>query len=292
MFDSIYKDLRYQLSHGNMVMKLIIINVIVWLVVSLAHVFTPPGSGFYNGLIGYLAIPGEFSTFITRPWTVVTSMFLHQGGWHLVMNMLYLYWFGRIVGDLIGDHHIFPVYLYGGLVGSVTYLLSYAFFGGGMIGSIALGASAATMALVVVAGVIAPEYVIRLILLGAVKLKYIVLALIVLDIVSLGGSNTGGHLAHIGGMIMGFVYIYLLRNGTDLSFGGKSKPSQPTPFKVSSAAVAQSIKRKSRGGVNTEGGKDRQQAVDRILEKIKKSGYDSLSKEEKETLFIASKRKD
>lgn len=297
MLNSVLNDIKQTFRSGNMITRLIIINVAVYVVMALLQAFTPSGSGFFTTLTHYLAIPGDPLTLLTRPWTIITSMFLHVGFWHMVINMLYLYWFGRITGDLIGDRHVLPIYLLGGLAGALAYFLSFQLLGPSIIGSYAMGASAAVMALVIVAGLVAPEYNMRLLLIGNVKLKYIVLAIIFFDLIGVANSsNTGGHIAHLGGMIMGYVYITQLRNGRDFSdwfasigrrLGGiqsYKKEEKRTPMRVIHKVSTSGLSGKSKKpSLSTE------EQVDIILDKIKEKGYDSLTDEEKEVLYKASK---
>jgi hypothetical protein len=201
---------------------------------------------------------------------------------------------------MIGDQRILPLYLLGGLVGAFAYLISYQLLG--YIGSYALGASAAVMAIVVCAGAIAPEYVMRLILIGDVKLKYIVFFVVLIDIIGVtGSSNTGGHIAHLGGALFGFFYVRQLREGTDLAIpvnnllnkigsffqGGEARPKK----RKSSLNVKYRAEKKSERKKPTS--KDEvsfQAKLDNILDKIKETGYESLTEEEKEFLFQASKK--
>mgnify|MGYP000601195447 FL=1 len=231
MFNSIFDDVKQQFRSGNMVTKLIIINIAVFIVTALVKAFAPT---FYHGtFIHWLALHGDLKEVLFKPWTFITSMFVHAGLGHIFWNMLIMYWFGRIVGDLIGDRHILPIYLLGGLVGGAAYVLSYQVMPG-MIGSYAVGASAAIMALVIVAGLINPDHEMRLLLLGVIKIKYIIAAIVFFDLIAIGsGSNTGGHIAHIGGLLMGWVYMIQLRNGSDLAvpinnFFGKLQGQQQT----------------------------------------------------------------
>ena len=287
MFQSIIEDVKQSFRSGNMITRLIIINIIVYMVMAILNAFTPADSGFFSGLIQYLAIPGPFPEFLWKFWTWITHMFLHSGLWHMAINMLYLYWFGRITGDLIGDRHVLPGYILGGLAGAVAYILSYQLLGSGVIGGYALGASAAVMSLVIMAGIIAPDYNIRLLFLGNVKLKFIVLAIIFFDLISIGRmSNTGGHIAHLGGMLMGAYYIYSLRSGRDLStiFSGVkiTTNSRPRHMKVHRSSDEKKKPRRT---------SSEQEEIDKILEKIKRSGYESLTDEEKDILFKASNNK-
>jgi membrane associated rhomboid family serine protease len=282
-----------------MITRLIIINVSVFLVMTLIKALFP---SFYPTLESFLAIPGSPIELLTKPWTIVTHMFIHSGFFHMGWNMLFLYWFGRITGDLLGDHRILPLYIVGGLAGALAYFLSYQIFPD-VIGSRALGASAAVMAIIATAGATAPDYVMRLILIGDVRLKYIVFFIIFMDIIGTAGqTNTGGHIAHLAGASFGLFFVYQLRQGMDLVepmgnfiqklslwFTGtnkvnKSKKASPLSVKFKKKKAGNQKKGSSTPDVSF------QEKLDAILDKIKEDGYDSLTSEEKEFLFQASKK--
>lgn len=302
MFKSILDDIKYSFDSGNMIVRLIIINVAAFVFMALLKAFTPSGSAFYATLESYLALPGDPIKLLTRPWTLLTHMFIHAGFWHLLWNMLFLYWFGKITGDLLGDKRILPLYLMGGFIGAIAYLISYQIFPS-MIGSFALGASAAIMAIVVAAGATAPDYIMRLILIGDVRLKYIVLFVILMDIIgAAGNSNTGGHIAHLGGAAFGFLFVRQLREGIDLveplgnfiariqkwyNGTGGEKVKKKSPLKVKYKTAKQSGKKGKSSAPRSE---SFQEKLDAILDKIKENGYESLTAEEKEFLFQASKK--
>lgn len=313
MLDSIWKDIKQQLSYGNMITRIIIINVAVFVGINLLKIILRLTNEWqipevYDTILHYLCISSDPWNILFRPWTLITNMFLHEGILHILFNMLFLYWFGRIVGDLIGDRKILPLYLLGGLAGGAAFFVSANLIGyGAGAGNFALGASGAVMAVVVAAGVLAPEYIMRLILIGDVRLKYIVAVLILLDLVSLGNDmNTGGHFAHLGGAFFGWFFIYQLQNGTDLSepvnrwvdrlgefWENLSNRFQGKPRKPR-VVYRNTSKMKSRfskpNAVSDTDAPIHQEKLDTILDKIKQSGYDSLSAEEKEFLFNASKK--
>ncbi|MBL0023796.1 MAG: rhomboid family intramembrane serine protease [Saprospiraceae bacterium] len=292
MFKSIAQDISSSFDYGNMVVKLIIINVAVFVLTALTEAFFPV---FYmSNILPYIALPGDFMTLIYRPWTLITHMFVHSGLWHLAWNMITLYWFGNIAGDLLGDRRILPVYILGGLMGAVFYIVSFTFLSG--IGVMALGASAAVLAVVFTAVSVAPDYVVHLILIGPVRIKYIGLIIFFIDLIGTrSGDNTGGHIAHLGGTLFGIFFVYLLRSGIDISkifSADKSKfiKSNRSPLytksKLKIAHKAETILKKIHP--DTEN-KPISLKVDEILDKIKSSGYDSLTAEEKEILYQASK---
>ncbi len=292
MLRSIADDIRSSFDYGNMVVKLIIINIAVFVVTAILGAFFP--SFYSTNILPYLALPGDPMVLLYRPWTLITHMFLHDGLWHVLWNMLTFYWFGYIVGDLIGDRKILPVYIIGGLFGALAYLISFQLLPG--IGFMALGASAAIMAIVFSAVVTAPDYSMNLILFGPVRIKYIGLIILFLDIIGTRSMvNSGGHIAHLGGALFGFLFVYLLRKGIDLSdyfnrfidffsFQTRKKPQKRSTLKVAhkaSESQRQTIKNKNTYHVPTR--------VDEILDKIKQTGYDSLTAEEKDVLYQASK---
>jgi len=284
MIESIIEDVKRQFAHGNMISKLILVNIFVFLVLIILKAFTGYNPSIYGSVIDWLAMPSEFGKLITRPWTIFTYMFLHQGFWHLAWNMLMLYWFGRIIGDLIGDHRMLPLYIMGGLLGGVFFFL-YCNLGGEV--SNVRGASGAVTCLIMAAACVAPDYIIRLILLGEVKLKYIALFLIVMDIAMVAEhNNAGGSMAHLGGTAMGAIFIYLLRQGRDITdFSQLFARVQKKP-----SASMEVVHNKKRPKPSQHTDQSNQEKVDAILDKINATGYDSLTAEEKETLYQASKK--
>lgn len=310
MFGSIVQDIKDEFNRGNAVTRLVIANIAIFVIVNLVRVFTYGWAPEVYGTIEkYLALHADPVWDLIHPWTFITSLFMHVGFWHILWNMLFLFWFGRIVSDLIGDDKIMPIYFLGGLAGGIIFIISAQFSSFVHIGSIAMGASAAIMALVVAAGALAPDYNMRLILIGNVKLKYIVLVLVLLDVIgTVGMSNTGGHFAHLGGAAMGWIYVLGLHNGRDIGkpieniieyirrqwYAIFSRRPRTRPRKSQSKIhvlhrqedVSRSIT------IESEEEIDLQEEVDRILDKIRKSGYESLSDVEKETLFKASKQND
>lgn len=305
MFRSIAEDVKQQFTYGNRITRLIIANTAVFIAINLVRLFFTLSAGFqpsagYMDVVYFLSLSSDLIHDFTHPWVFITHMFLHTGFWHFLFNMLFLYWFGRIVGDFIGDHRVYPLYLLGGLFGAVMYLITAPLISTG--GSFAYGASAAVMAFVVASGVIAPNYVMRLLFIGDVKLKYIVAALVLLDVFGIGSmSNTGGHVAHIGGALFGWIFVAALREGSDFSVpvnrffdwvkrlsSGEKKPRGRSR---SGIFVRHSSTRKGKSRTDsTPRQSDFQSRLDEILDKIKASGYESLTEEEKEFLFRASKK--
>lgn len=297
-----------------MITQLIIINVAVFVIINLVRLFLFLGNGgavpeLYNTILHFFCMSSDWKFFLTHPWGMVTSMFLHEGFWHLLWNMLFLYWFGRIVGDFIGDQRILPLYLLGGLTGAIVFFISANLLPYGMGGRFALGASAGVMAIVVAAGTISPDYIMRLLLLGDVKLKYIVAVLVFLDLILIpSGGNTGGHFAHLGGAFFGWLFVAQLRNGNDFSepvnnildkirdvytrviSGKRSSRGPKVVYRNPSRKRSTTSRGQAASDTNNRNSSAYQEKLDAILDKIKDSGYESLTKEEKEFLFNASKR--
>lgn len=333
MLQSIWDDVRREFSFGNMINKIIIVNITVFLVISLMWVFLRIFNGWedsnlYDSIVRLLAVSHDWWHMLTRPWTLVTHMFLHEGFWHILWNMLFLFWFGRIFGDLLGDERVLPLYLTGGLAGFLAYFLAYNLTNLGADPSIAYGASGSVACIMTAAGIFAPDYGVRLPFIGIVRLKYIVFFAIMMQIIGLGSlNNIGGTIDHLGGIVMGFLFAFYLKQGTDLTAPVKRainwvqntwnsilepskdhKPKGPRAAYRSGKSVKEpavksrpSFMRKAGGKATKEKGKSQkddgqpnepshQEQLDAILDKIKEKGYNSLTQEEKDFLFRASNR--
>ena len=315
MFESIWADVKQQFKMGNMVTRLVILNVAVFVFVNVVKLLILIFNGWdksstaFQDFLHFFCMSSDIWFVLTHPWVIFTHMFLHEGFLHILFNMLFLYWFGRIVGGFIGDRKILPLYLMGGLVGMVVYFVSFNLLGySDATTGYALGASAAVMAVVVAAGAIAPDYIMRLLFLGDVKLKYIAAALLFLDLIGIGNNyNTGGHFAHLGGAFFGWFFIGQLKQGNDLSipvnnildkvfaffnglFGKSSRRPKVIYRDPNLKKKSRSDKRSSGNRSSDDNGASHQEKLDSILDKIKQSGYESLSAEEKEFLFNASKK--
>jgi len=306
MIGSIIDDLKKEFSGGTMLHRLIIINVLVFVFINVVKfVLRIKGAGeldpLYYEIVHFFSISSDLVHNLKHPWAVLTSMFLHEGFFHLLWNMLFLYWFGRIVADLVGTAKIFPLYFLGGLLGAFFFWFSAVVldYGGGRE-VFALGASAGVMSVVVASGMIAPEYNLRLLLIGDVKLKYVVAVLVFLDLVGIANyDNTGGHFAHIGGAIMGWLFVHQLQQGNDWSIGINRILASITNLFDRTEVPVQKRKRQTTMVVKRFYQKDEaptrdvshQDRLDAILDKISQSGYDSLTKDEINFLEDASNQK-
>ena len=246
----------------------------------------------------YLELPAWMPLFLSQPWTLLTYMFLHVGALHLLFNMLWLYWFGQLFLSFYSARHFRGLYILGGLCGGLFYMLAYnvfPYFASYVYGSFLLGASASVLAIVVATAVREPEYRVNFMFVGAVRLKYVALFMVVTDLLFMTSGNGGGHIAHLGGALAGWWFALGLQKGRDITrwinqvfdwFSGGMKfkrPAKKPKMKV------------ERGGKSADydynAQKKRQsEEIDRILDKLKKSGYASLTTEEKKRLFDASKR--
>lgn len=287
------EEIKGTFKEGSMLTRLIYINLGVFLVVKifdgLLFLF---GFGEINFLLDWLAVPAELNQLVLKPWTLFSYMFLHQGFLHILFNMLWLFWLGKIFLEYLTGKQLLNVYLLGGLSGAALYILAFNVFpafSDVIPFSYALGASAAVYAIVVATAVYVPNYTIHLMFIGPVKLKYIAIVSIVLDVVFLSEGNSGGHIAHIGGALFGYLYTSQLKQGKDISKGfGKTLDSVSGWFKPKSNLKVTHRKGETDMEFNSRKGSE-QKHIDKILEKIAKSGYESLSKSEKDVLFRQSR---
>ncbi len=291
---NIWNDIKESFREGTILTRLIYVNVGVFVVLRLIQVIFMLGGGSPSSvmpLVRWLSVPSAPKALLLKPWSPITYMFLHFGFLHLLFNVLYLYWFGRLFLDLVGARRMLTVYIMGGLAGALLFMIGFNLLPAlypGSTPALLLGASASVMAVLFAVARYRPEFKVYLFLIGPVKLKYLALGAFLIDLISIPTlDNTGGHLAHIGGALMGIWYGWKLpsqkgagtidRVGGQLSNLFKKKPKMSvthrrplTDMEYNAAKV------------------QKQKNIDHILEKIKNSGYDSLTAEEKKILFEAS----
>ncbi len=295
--NNIQHNLKELFKQGSMLTKLLFINIGVFVAVYIVAVFFPK-------IIEFISVPGDFHMLFFRPWTLITYMFVHEGFWHLLMNMLWLWWFGKLFLLYFNDKQMAAVYLLGGFTGAFFHLAVNYLLPTGQQAMI-LGASAAVMSVVFAVVAYNPDYVINLMFIGPVKIKYIGLAALILDLFGLLGNLKGGivasdgvaHIAHLGGSAFGLWFGFSMRKGKDItrSFNNflnnavslfSSETGNRKKMKISKKDKFS--KTKSDWDYNTEKNQN-QKEIDRILDKISKNGYDSLSKKEKDFLFKQKK---
>jgi len=288
------QKLTYKYNTADTLEKLIGINVALFLLTfvfrTIGFLFQIPADFF----VEWLVFPKSLLEFAYKPWTIITYAFMHSGIFHILSNMLILYFSGKFFLTYFSGKRMLNLYFLGAIFGALVYALSYnllpAFSSAGR--SFLIGASASVMAILVATATQAPNLQVRLFFLGNLKLWWIAAFLVILDVVQIPLSNPGGHLAHLGGAGIGYLYITQLNKGNDIGswlqaftdwfaelFQPKSKRSHmktvhKNPKKAQSTSTSRSEKQKK---------------IDQILDKISKSGYDSLSKEEKDFLFKAGK---
>ena len=280
-------DLRYRFANFSIAEKIIFANVIFFVLPKLLNVifflFNIPIDGYTN----WFQLSPNIGTFMTRPWTLITYSFIHSGFFHLLWNMVLLFYAGRMLLNLFPDRILINNYFLGVISGGLIFIGSYALFPvfSGAYPPM-VGASAGVMAVFIFICTYTPNQEIRFFFIN-LRLKYLGLAFFFLDVIQIPYGNAGGHLAHIGGAVLGFFYARQLGVGRDIGTGFQNlwqaifnRKKLKTVYRSPKNRSAYSSK--SKDGVH-------QSKIDAILDKISKSGYDGLSKEEKDYLFRAGK---
>lgn len=297
-----FNDFLYRFKSQNIVGKYIYTNVAVYVIVVLIGVFSVLFNvgDMGNSFVRYFELPSSLWLLMQRPWTLFTYMFLHEGIMHVLWNMLALYFFGRIFLDFYSVRHFVGTYILGGLFGGVAFVLSYnlfPYFAPYVGNSCLVGASASVLAIVVASAVRNPGYRINLLLIGSVRLSTFAIVTVAISVFMLAGNNAGGNFAHLGGAAAGWFVAYMLNKGIDVtSIVNKPIDWFSTIFKKGHSRRAGKPKFKYTAGDRSSDyeynarKKASETEVDRILEKIKKGGYSSLSEEEKKRLFEASSK--
>lgn len=286
--------------------NLILVNILVFLIINVVNLFLYLFSldqDFIQSmgisrLAYWLSLPADFSALILKPWTLISYMFVQEGFLHLLFNMMVLYIGGQIFVNYLSSKMLVTTYFLGGLSGALLYIISFNLFPAfapNVGKAIALGSSASVLAIFAASATRAPDLKLQLFLLGQISLKYIAIVIIALDILNIQNGNAGGHIAHVGGAIYGFLFIKNLKKGKNIGssfeklnvgsfFNWFKKPKNKFKDVYANPKPAKDedyLRRKA----------EEQAAIDEILEKIKKSGYESISREEKAKLFDASNKK-
>jgi membrane associated rhomboid family serine protease len=293
----IWDEISATFRSGSSLMKLIYINIAVFLAVTIAGIigFLIVDPEITNKTIRILSVPSSFQTLLLRPWTIITYMFTHKELLHILVNMLWLYWFGKIFLEYLDQKKLVSVYLLGGIAGGITYILAYNIFPAfnGVAGESIplLGASASVMAVVVAIAAYVPDFTVYLLFLGRVKIKYIAIGIFIFTSILDFSVNSGGKLAHIGGAVYGYFYILSFRQGRDIGkWLNKFLDAIVTLFKPRKKLKV-TYKKPADDYDYNKIKADHQKEINAILDKISKGGYDSLTKQEKETLFRESQNK-
>lgn len=297
------EDIKNPFRRGNTLVQLMLINAIVFLSLILTGAilsFFPEGNVINKAINDNVLLIAPVGEFIWKPWTLLTYCFTHYSFWHLLFNMLTLFWFGTLVQEFIGSRKLMNIYIIGGVFSGLIYIAIYNLLSlapqVNNINSTVLGASAAVCAVMFAAVTLLPEYEFYFFGLFLIKIKYIAWFFLLLSFIV---PSSG--ISHLGGALAGYSYIYLLRKGIDLgspietvgdwwSSLWRPKPKMKIPQRKYSESTVSS-KGISSSNLDPNYFPD-QDEVDAILDKIGKSGYESLTKEEKQKLYRASQKKD
>lgn len=293
---SIKDEIRNAFKNGGALNQLIMINIGVFVLFYLLKVI----GGLFQvnlaqGFIDWTALPTNLSVLITRPWTFITYMFLHEGFTHILFNMLILFFSGRVFLEYMGGRKLLSLYLLGGLIGGVLYVISYNVFPVfSEIVAIAdnRGASAGVMAILIGAATYAPRYPVRLFFVLNIEFRWVAVFVLLLDFINLGdGNNPGGMIAHFGGAGFGYYAVSQYKNGRDITEGfNKFMDNIVNWFKPKPKIRKVYSKKTNNNDDEFKAQKTQNQhRMNEILDKINRSGYDSLSKDEKDYLFKIGK---
>jgi len=290
---SIITNIRQRFDGGSILTKLIYINAGMFLLIRLTAIILMlfNMSGF--PYLQYLQMPSSPELLLYRPWTVITYMFTHYDFLHILFNMLWLYWFGRLFLQFFNERQLGGLYVIGGIAGGLLFMLAYnifPYFRNAASCSFLMGASASVMAIVFAVSFYQKDMEINLFLLGRMKLIYLALLSFVIDLLAMTSANAGGHIAHIGGALLGIWFASLIKQGKDMTSPinrfidrlanlGKRKPKMRVTYYRPETDYEYNIRKHQE-----------QTDIDTILDKLKRSGYESLSSEEKKKLFDASRK--
>ncbi len=296
--------LKQRYGSASLLMRFIYINIAVFVVLRVTGLvsFLLTGSG--DSFVQWVELPSSLLMLMQRPWTIITYMFSHYGLLHILFNMLWLFWLGRIFLDCFTPRQLGGLYVLGGLGGAALFVLAY-----NLLPSLAsqqamlIGASASVMAIVIAIAVYRPGYQVGLLFIGPVSLKWIAIVTVFLDLISIEGANAGGHIAHLGGMLVGLWFALGIKRGHDITswinraidavvslFKNKKSDAMRQPVGGKRYKYHQSQPEKSSKNASSNNTRD-EARLDEILGKLKRSGYDALTDEEKEFLFNASRKR-
>lgn len=299
--NTIWDDIKEEFRTNSDVAIILLINLVFFVVIKTCLSFDalkPMG----DSIVSNMALWAFPKNFISHFWGIITYMFTHEEFTHIITNMMVFYLFGSIVHDLIGKDKVIPIYIFGGISGGLLYMLCFnviPYFHSILSYAINIGASAGVMAIAFAATTISPNFKINLLFLGRISIKWITAAYILFDVLNMfKDNNPGGHIAHIGGALFGFIYIMQLRNGFDFAkpyyflqdfianlFAKKS--NLKVAYKNENKQASNQTRKQTTAKQNNIN-VNKQEYLDTILDKINKSSYESLSQEEKDFLFKVS----
>lgn len=301
-YRSIYEEIKDQFKFGTHTVRLCLLLLGIYLAILVIQILGKiPNIGFdITDFTYWVGMPAGFQAWIYKPWTIFTYALVHLSIWHILNNLLGLYIFGRILEEFVGSKYIRPVFILGALAGGLAFLISSTVFENYFANSSMIGASAGVLALLFAAVRVTPDYTIGILFIGQVRIKYIALFILILDLAFIANdANTGGHIAHIAGAMMGYFVMSQVYNGVDVTTlisGVKSKlfPTKTASEKAKHLKVVYkkntgSTDERTRSKISSDRKSDIEN-IDKILDKInEKGGIDQLTKEEREILFRAPK---
>lgn len=307
---TVFDSLKDRYSRLSLLMRFIIINIAVFVVLRIVDIVSFLATGTTGTLIEWVELPSDITLALYRPWTIITYMFVHYEVLHILFNLLWLYWLGRIFLEFFTPRQLGGLYVLGGLGGAAFYLVCYNIFPYlSNQATLLLGASASVMAIVVAVAVYVPNYRISLLFIGGISLKWIAIIIVFVDLIGFEYENIGGHLAHLGGILVGLWFGMAIKRGHDItSWINRSldavvslfkrtprrKAWRPIGGKAFDKQKSSTTSKKSTTDKNADSGKmpsSDEQRLDDILGKLKRSGYGALSDDEKEFLFNASRKR-
>lgn len=285
-----FNEIKQRYSKANPLFKLIYINIAVYVLVQVVYTSSFLFQNSSIDLVYLLGMPSQPKELLFRPWTLFTYMFTHFGFTHILFNLIWLYFAGQIFLQYFTAKKLYSIYLMGGLLGGLAYLLAYNLFPAfSQQNTQLIGASASVLAILFAVASYVPNYKVNLFFIGPVSIKYLAIASIFIDIISIPKGNAGGHIAHLGGALLGIAFIQQWKKGKDISLSMERLIDQFTGlFKKKKLKTV--YKRPQSDDEFRSDKVRRSKNIDEILDKIAKSGYDSLNEKEKEYLFKNSKK--
>lgn len=289
-------DLYHKFMATSVPLKLVIINFAIFIALRLIGIIAMIGGWDINAVVDYLALPSPLDILAQHPWTAVTYMFTHYEVFHIIFNMLTLYWFGKMLLLRCSNRQLVWLYIYGGLLGATFFLVGAQLFDG--VGGWLLGASSAVIAIVIATAVLMPDFRISLFLIGSIQIKWVAIAAFLFFALGLVGDNAAAHITHFGGMTMGIIFALLLKNRIDITrplnnlFDYISSFIKRCLIRKNNLRSKPKFKFKSKASDTSTPAShaDDRRNLDAILDKIKHSGYTSLSADERKQLFDISRR--
>lgn len=311
---SIVDDLKIRYKGSSLLMRFIYINIAVFVMLRLVGFISFLVTGSSNSLVRWVELPSSFHAFLLRPWTLITYMFSHYDVMHILFNMLWLYCLGRIFLEFFNPRQMGGLYVLGGIGGAALYLLCYNLIPH-LSGShsLLLGASASVLAIVVAIALYRPDYPIQLFIFGSISLKWFAIFTVFIDIIGIENNNMGGHIAHLGGALVGLWFWLEIKRGHDITSWinrgidavvtmFNKRPSKVTGnsgveretsnnYHRSTSAASTSSRSKNKDDNQSNANDVDEERLDEILGKLKQSGYAALTDEEREFLFNASRKR-